>query len=207
VIPKVGEAALTMEIESLKPISAKNEDNCPIEMVAQVFDGYFDQSVNEWVGNWMEIRNDDYITNKMNDKTKRSFQFTINQKQYISELSTRYAMASSDTSTIAQETKLRCRFVAWDETNYEMTKIEKEVTITVVSSGQTGAATCDFSPLSLDNKITGTRKYRVGEENDGYHISTKIAGLANLADKDCEKELFMAINLDIGGGIIEQLWS
>jgi hypothetical protein len=157
-IPKAGEADLSMNIEALKLISTKND--CPVEMVAQFFNGYFDNSINEWVGEWTEVRTDTYQTNEMNDKTKRSFKFEITQKQYIAELSKMYAI--TDMSQIAPETKLRYRFVAWDPTDFNSTMIQEEISLTVVSSGQTGAAICDFSALSLDDKITGTRKYRVG---------------------------------------------
>jgi hypothetical protein len=118
-----------------------------------------------------------------------------------------YAKNMTDMSQIAPETKLRYRFVAYDPTDFNSTMIQEEISLTVVSSGQTGAAICDFSALSLDNKITGTRKYTVGESIDGYHISTKLAGIDNLVDAACSQELFMAVELNIGGGIVEQVWS
>jgi hypothetical protein len=59
-IPKAGEADLSMNIEALKLISTKDMDNCPIEMVAQFFNGHFDESMNEWVGEWTEVRTDTY---------------------------------------------------------------------------------------------------------------------------------------------------
>jgi hypothetical protein len=77
----------------------------------------------------------------------------------------------------------------------------------IVSSGQTAAAACDFAPLSLVDKITGSRKYYVGENFDGIHISAKVDGLTSLADKDCANELYMAIEMNVGATIVEQVWS
>jgi hypothetical protein len=110
-------------------------------------------------------------------------------------------------NVIPEETNIRYRFSAWDKTNYNSTRIEEEVTLKVVSSGQTKAASCDFSGLSLADKITGSRKYTVGSNFDGITISTYVDGIDSLANKECANELYMAVVMQVSADQYEQVWS
>jgi hypothetical protein len=195
-IPKAGEAVVPLDIEALRILTDKPQALCPIEMIAQVMVD----------GDWHDVRTDSYHQNQMDTADVR-FRFELTQKQYINEIISRYGSASMEMSEIPRETTLTYRMVAWDKTDKDGTMIEEVVMLKLVSSGQTAAAACDFTPLSLVDKITNIRKYRVGKDFDGIHISAAIDGKADLADQDCADELYMAIEMDVGGGVVEQVWS
>jgi hypothetical protein len=59
-IPKANEAAVTLPIEALQIITTKSTDDCPVEMVAEYFDGYWSEHDVMWIGQWMEVRTDDF---------------------------------------------------------------------------------------------------------------------------------------------------
>jgi hypothetical protein len=78
--------------------------------------------------------------------------------------------------------------------------------VTIKSSGQTKAAACDFSSLSLSNTIQGSRTYKVGSNFDGIHISTEIDGKDALTPAYCKDELYWVLSLKVGERY-EQVWS
>jgi hypothetical protein len=145
----------------------------------------------------------------MSDASKRSFSFAVNQEAYIDTLSWKYQTSSSDATIIPETATIRYRFVAMDvsnKTNYIVDEFELEIK----SSGQTKAAACDFSTLSLTNQIQGGRTYKVGSTSfEGIHLSTTVDGLDMITPAYCGDELLMAVSVQIeeDGTYSEQFWS
>jgi hypothetical protein len=85
-IPATGEDANLFDVESLALLNVK--PGCPVEIIAEVFEGYWDEEMGEWIGYWTDLRDNDYndVTD-MSDETMRSFTLEITQPQYIDTLS------------------------------------------------------------------------------------------------------------------------
>jgi hypothetical protein len=142
-----------MTIEALEVLSNKDMTVCKVEMVAEVFEGFYDEREEMWHGQWKEVpKSDDTHTNDMSDPTKRSFELKVNQKKYIDDLRFQYR-GTADTDSIPEFTQVRYRISAYDPTDRQGTMISEEVIVDIKSSGETKAATCNFDALSVTDSL------------------------------------------------------
>jgi hypothetical protein len=198
-----------MTVEALEVLSNKDTTVCKVEMVAEIFEGFYDEREEMWHGQWKEVpQSDDTHTNRMSDPAERSFDIKIDQKKYIDDLRFQYR-GSTDTASIPEYTQVRYRISAWDPTDRAGTMIQEEVIVDVKSSGETKAATCNFDALSVTDSLSGVRKYSTADlgKHDGIYISSKIGGKENLNSADCEQEIFQALAIEVETGVFEQVWS
>lgn len=102
---------------------------------------------------WKDLRANDYIDMYFGEGENRYFKISMKQGEYID------LFASNETGIVPPSVEYRIKFITFDPTNEWESRIEDNVTVTIISNGQLQSDLCDFSAVVSSEGISGDWYY------------------------------------------------
>jgi hypothetical protein len=152
---------------------------------------------------WADLRTNDYINTYFGEGESRHFVVTIKQGEYIA------LFAANGTKAVPPSVDMRVKFITYDPTNEWGSRIEDELTVTIISSGQVASDLCDFSTVVATEGISGDWWYDIppaGTENiQNIPLLTEVSGF----DKGCGELVYWTLDVHLPRGgqpVWETVW-
>jgi len=150
----------SIDIPARTITSSKRQSNCPLKYKLEMEVPRWNEWDQSYYGHYEEVRNGPYGDNLSIDLTNLNAVLSISQQEFLDDWSVRFAHTTDDGEFIS----LKFQYTAWDPSEPEWNnKIYDEFTVEVRSSLETKSNFCDWTALSIDEPVSGTRTYDIVE--------------------------------------------
>jgi hypothetical protein len=153
---------------------------------------------------WVDLRTNDYINTYLGEGESRYFVVTMKQGEYIQQF------AANGTIAVPPSVDIRVKFITYDPTNEWGSRIEDELTVTILSSGQVASDLCDWTTVVASEGISGDWWYDIptpGTENlQRLPLLTEVSGF----DKGCRELTYWTLDVHLPRGgqpVWETVWT